>query len=147
MDFHRQKEGIARLNPARAIRRETARRYGAVNVRMQEQILPPRVQNAEESDLGSEVPGVGRNLEQRCRAGVPAPGIGDNAGRDRSYTRWSDDRIRTHVDVAAQRRRAAASDRLQNFELLKVQPGSTLFEKTFPLGMNDVGHSASGFSS
>jgi hypothetical protein len=32
--------------------------------------LSPGVQNAQEADLGSEMPGIGRYLEQRFRAGL-----------------------------------------------------------------------------
>ena len=37
---------------------------------MQSQVLSPGMQNAEEADLGSEVLGVGRNLEHGLSAGA-----------------------------------------------------------------------------
>ena len=47
--------------------------------------------------------------------------------------------LRTLIDVAAQRRRAAASDRPQHTQLLIVQPG-VLFDETITLLAEYVGH-------
>jgi len=51
------------------VRRQSAAGYDTVNVRMALHSLPPRMQNTEESDLGPEVPGIGRNFQQRGGAG------------------------------------------------------------------------------
>jgi hypothetical protein len=54
-----QKEGIPWMNPARIDLVETAGGDDAVEVRMQAQVLSPGVQDAEEADPGSEMPGIG----------------------------------------------------------------------------------------
>ena len=54
-----EEEGILGMNPARVAWIETACRNDAVEVRMQAQVLSPGVQDAEEADPGSEMPGVG----------------------------------------------------------------------------------------
>ena len=40
-----------------------------MNVRMQQQVLPPSVESANHADLGSQVFGIGRDLQQSLRAG------------------------------------------------------------------------------
>jgi hypothetical protein len=42
---------------------------GAVNVGMQQQVLPPGMENADHADLCSQVLGIGRDLQQGLRAG------------------------------------------------------------------------------
>jgi hypothetical protein len=69
-DLDREEEGILRMNPVRVTWIETAGGNDAVEMRVQSKVLPPGVQNAEEADLGSEVPGVGRNLEHGLSAGA-----------------------------------------------------------------------------
>lgn len=66
----RQKESVARVNPVLVIGRKTASRNHAMDVWMDLQILTPGVQNAEESDLSTQVFGIGRNLQQRRGAGA-----------------------------------------------------------------------------
>lgn len=56
---------ILRPDPPLVIAREAARRYDAVDVRMPDEGLPPRVENAEEADRGAEVFRVGGDLEER----------------------------------------------------------------------------------
>ena len=51
------------------IGRETARRHDTVNMGMQEQVLPPGVQDGDHSDLGPEVLGIGCDFQQRLRGG------------------------------------------------------------------------------
>ena len=68
------------MNPVRGAWFETAGWDDAVEMRMQKQVLPPGVQNAEEANLGAEVFGVGRNFEHGLSAGaeeqiVQQPGI------------------------------------------------------------------------
>src|SRR5258708_23886440 len=53
--LYRQEEGIARVDPALVIGRQTARWDHAVDMRMDLKILPPCVQDAEEADLGAEM--------------------------------------------------------------------------------------------
>ena len=58
------------MDPARLIGRESARRNDAMEVRMEEQVLSPRVQDAEEADLRSEVFRIRGDFEHGCRAGA-----------------------------------------------------------------------------
>ena len=66
----RQEEAGAWVDPARVIRRETAGRDDAMDVRMMQQILSPSVQDAQEADLRAQVFRIGGDLEQRLRAGA-----------------------------------------------------------------------------
>ena len=52
-----------RSDPVGAIRRQAAARHDAVNVRVLLQRLSPRVQDAEESNLGTEVFWIGRHFQ------------------------------------------------------------------------------------
>ena len=52
------------------IRRQSAAGHDAVNVGMPLQSLAPRMQNAEEADLGTEVGRIGRNFQQCRGAGL-----------------------------------------------------------------------------
>ena len=51
------------------VKRESAGGNDAVNVGMQEQVLPPGVECADDSDLRSQVFGIGGDLEQSLSAG------------------------------------------------------------------------------
>src|SRR5271168_2579944 len=69
-DLDGEEEGIFGMNPAGIAWFETAGGNDAVEMRMQSQVLPPGMQNAEEADLGSEVLGVGRNFKHGLSAGA-----------------------------------------------------------------------------
>ena len=69
-DLDGEEEGIFGMNPAGIAWFETAGGNDAVEMRMQSQVLSPSVENAEETDLGSEVLGVGRNFEHGLSAGA-----------------------------------------------------------------------------
>jgi hypothetical protein len=69
-DLDGEEEGILRMDPARVVWIETAGGNDAVEVRMQAQVLSPRMQNAEESDPGSEMPGVGCDFKHGLGAGA-----------------------------------------------------------------------------
>ena len=69
-DLDGEEKGIFRMNPVRIAWIEAAGGNHAVEMRMQSQVLSPGVENAEEADLGSEVLGVGRNLEHGLSAGA-----------------------------------------------------------------------------
>ena len=58
------------MNPARVVLIETAGRNHAVEVRMQAQVLSPGMQDAEEADPGSEMPGVGCDFEHGLSCGA-----------------------------------------------------------------------------
>ena len=65
-----KEEGAARGYPAGVIRSETASGQHAVDMGMMLQSLVPGVEHAEEANLGSKVPGIASDLQQRCSAGV-----------------------------------------------------------------------------
>ena len=67
---HRQEEGRARMDPARAIGGQPAGRHDAMDVGMMLQPLPPRVQDHQPADGGPEALRVGGDLEQRGRGGA-----------------------------------------------------------------------------
>ena len=69
-DLHRQKERILGMNPMGVAWIETAGRNDAVEMRMQSQVLSPRMQNGEEADFSPEMPGVGGNFEHGLSAGA-----------------------------------------------------------------------------
>jgi hypothetical protein len=68
--LHGEEEGILGMNPARIARIKTASGNDTVEMRMQSKVLSPGVQNANESDLGSKVLGVGRNFKHGLSAGT-----------------------------------------------------------------------------
>jgi len=65
-----QEEGTPGGDPACVIRCEAAGGNYAVDMRMKLQTLIPTVQHAEETDLGTEMPGIARDLKQRLSAGM-----------------------------------------------------------------------------
>ena len=69
-DLDGEEEGIFRMNPVRVAWIEAAGGNDAVEMRMQSQVLSPRMQNGEEADFSSEVPGVGGNFEHGLSAGA-----------------------------------------------------------------------------
>ena len=54
----------------RLVRRDPSSRYDAMYVGVMQEVLPPGVQNAEESDGGAEMFGIGGDLQQGVRAGL-----------------------------------------------------------------------------
>ena len=69
-NLDREEEGILGMNPVRVALIEAAGGNDAVEVRMQAQVLSPRMQNAEESDPGSEMPGVSCYFKNGLGAGA-----------------------------------------------------------------------------
>ena len=63
------------MNPGLVIRRQTARGYHAVDMRVKEQVLAPGVKHAEETDLGAEMLRIDRDLQQAGGAGTKQQGI------------------------------------------------------------------------
>jgi hypothetical protein len=63
--LHRQKERIARVNPAGKIQRDTSRWDDIVNMRRREQVLTASMENAEDANGGGEGLGIGRDCQQR----------------------------------------------------------------------------------
>jgi len=58
------------MNPARVARVETAGGNDAMQVRMQAQVLSPSVQDAEETDPGSEMFGIGCDFKHGLGGGA-----------------------------------------------------------------------------
>ena len=65
-----QKEAAGGGDPSVVVRSQAAGGQDAVDMRVEQQSLIPRVQDAEESDLGSEVPGIACDFQQCLCAGV-----------------------------------------------------------------------------
>src|ERR1019366_7818940 len=68
-DLHGQEKRIAWADPLTVVRRESARRNGAVYVGMEEQVLSPSVQDADHADLGAQVFAIDGDLQQGLSAG------------------------------------------------------------------------------
>ena len=66
-DLDREKEGRARVHPPRAVGREAARGHDAVHVRMVQERLPPRVEDAEKAERGAQVLRRACDLQERRR--------------------------------------------------------------------------------
>ena len=65
----RKKEALtSRAHPTGMVASQTAGSSDAVNMGMMLQLLIPRMQNAEEADLGAEAPGVCGNFDERLCA-------------------------------------------------------------------------------
>src|ERR1700691_2529413 len=65
-----KEEGSARGDPAGMIRSETAGGNHAVDMGMMLYSLVPGMEHAEETDLGSQMPGIASDLQQGCSTGV-----------------------------------------------------------------------------
>src|ERR1035437_9507923 len=65
------------MDPPLAVLREAAGRNHTVNVRVVLEILPPRVEHTEETDLRPQMLGIGCNLQQGLRAGLKQQLIDD----------------------------------------------------------------------
>ena len=68
-NLHRQEERIAGPYPPAVVRRQSARRNGAVNMRMEKQVLSPGMQNADHTDFRTEVLGIACYFQQCLCAG------------------------------------------------------------------------------
>jgi hypothetical protein len=75
--MHGEEEGIAGMNPMGTVGGEAAGRDDTVEMRMSEQILTPGMQHGEESDLCSQVFGIGGHLEQGLGTGAEQEVIED----------------------------------------------------------------------
>src|SRR5260370_25150107 len=65
-DFYRKEEDILGTNPLSAVRREPSAWNDTVDMGMeQQQILSPRVENAEEANVGAQVFGISSDF-QKC---------------------------------------------------------------------------------
>src|SRR5688572_23986833 len=69
-DFDRKKEWVLRMNPTRLVRSNAAARNDAMDMGMEQEVLSPGVENAEEANFGSQMTGVPRHLPKRIGNGV-----------------------------------------------------------------------------
>ena len=77
-DLHREEEArIRRIDPALVIGGQATGRHDAVHVRVTDQGLPPRVQDAQHANLRPEVARVSRHFAERRRARVKEPRVQD----------------------------------------------------------------------
>ena len=75
-DLHREEEArVWRMNPALVIGRQTTGGGDTVDVRMADQGLSPRVEDAQYADLRTEMARVGCDLAERRCARVEEPGV------------------------------------------------------------------------
>ena len=63
--LHRQKEPRPAADPSCPVGRRPAARHDAVHMGMMMQVLSPGVQDGDQPDLGTEMPGIGSNAAQR----------------------------------------------------------------------------------
>lgn len=68
--FDGQEEAVPGMDPSAVIGRKTARGDHTMDMRVQQQVLSPRVENADDPDLRAEVPGIGSHFES-CRGTGP----------------------------------------------------------------------------
>jgi hypothetical protein len=90
------------MNPALVIGRQTTRGYDAVDVRMADQGLPPRVEDAQYANLGTELSRVGRDLAEGRGARLEEAGVEAGAipigQRQQSMREREDDVHIRHVE-------------------------------------------------
>ena len=77
-------------NPSLMVGRESAGRDHAVDMRMEQQVLSPCVEDGEEADLGAQMFRVGGHLQQRLRAGCEQQVVECDAGwcSARTFSSW-----------------------------------------------------------
>jgi hypothetical protein len=68
--LHRQKERVARADPALVVKGQTTRRDYAMDMRVVLEVLAPGVEHTEEANLRSEMLRVGSHLQQSRGAGA-----------------------------------------------------------------------------
>ena len=74
---HREEEVGAPLDPLLAVGRKPAGGHHAVQVGMMHQVLSPRVQDGEKTDLGAEMLGLGGNLQERLGSCLEQDAVDD----------------------------------------------------------------------
>jgi len=93
---HREEEGIAGMDPAGVIGRKTSGRNQTMQMRMEQQVLPPTVQHGKEADLCAEMIRIGGNLEQSLGGSVEQQVIEDllvDQGQMREMMRHREDDV------------------------------------------------------
>src|SRR6266403_1662301 len=158
-DLHGQEERIARADPTTVVWRYSARRNSAVNVGMQQQVLSPSVKNANHADFCPQVYGIGRDLQQRLRAGSEQQVVEQTRvvqGQHMEFMGHSEH----HMEVAGGQEFSlagrqptlarldlalgAALNGTKRFELLEVKAGSIPVQEAIALSAQDVGHLQGG---
>jgi hypothetical protein len=75
--LYRQEKGVARVNPAGVIWRQTSGRDHTMYVRVSEKVLPPGMQHAEEADFGPEVLRIRGDLDEGLGTGTKQQAVED----------------------------------------------------------------------
>ena len=98
-NVHRQEEFLLRVDPLRVVGSQPAGWNHTVDVRMKLEFLVPGVQDAEETDLGAEVPRIAGDLKQRLGAGPEQESIDLAFIHQRQWRKLTRQR-KDHVNVA-----------------------------------------------
>ena len=130
------------MDPALVIRRESAGRHDAVDVRMADQRLPPRVEDAQHADLGAEMAWVRGDLAERRRARLKEPGVQTGAvpigqRQERMREREDDVHIR-HVEQLALARAEPALARLRLALRAVPIPARVIGDGLMPAGVTPI---------
>ena len=64
-----QEESARRIDPSGTVESQAAGGNDVVDMRMKFKVLSPGMEHAEESNIGSNVPGIASQFEHRCSAG------------------------------------------------------------------------------
>src|SRR5271165_4199291 len=75
--FDGKKERVAGVDPVGVIQRESTGGDHTMDMGMMLELLIPGVQHTEETDLGAQVPGIARDLQQSCGAGAEQKVVDD----------------------------------------------------------------------
>ena len=115
--LHGEEEaGVFRRDPPLMIRREATRRHDAVDMRMADQPLPPRVEDAQHANLRAEMSRVGRDLAERRCGRVKEPRVQARVipidQRQQPMRECEDDVDIRHVEQLALSRRQPPGARL-----------------------------------
>ena len=130
------------------IGREAARRHDAVHVRMADQGLPPRVEDAQHANLRAEVARVGGDLAERRRARLEEPRVQPSAvpigqRQERMREREDDVHIR-HVEQLALARVEPALPRLRLTLRAVPIPTRVIGDGLMPAGVTPIEMPAEG---
>ena len=124
------------------IGREPARRHDAVHVRMADQGLAPRVEDAQHADLRAEMSRVGRDLAERRRARLEEPGVQARAipiGQRQQRMREREDDVHVrHVEQLALARVEPALPRLRLALRAVPIPTRVIGDGLMPAGVTPI---------
>src|SRR5688572_30765512 len=115
---------------------------------MPHQGLPPRVENAQDPDLGAEMSGIGRDLAERCRARLEEPGVQAGAvpiaERQQRMRQREDDMHIRHVEELPLARVEPALPRLRLALGAVTVPTRVIRDGLMPAGVTPIEMPAEG---